>query len=69
MQYAYLNNDKPWCSTKVNEDGEHVGKQGNWGDCGPECPVEEGKYSKARLIQALTEKSSIGITVQFLAGH
>ena len=28
MQYAHLKNGKPWCSTKVDEDGEHIGKQG-----------------------------------------
>jgi len=25
-----------WCSTKVDEDGEHL--SGNWGECGPGCP-------------------------------
>ena len=25
-----------WCSTKVDEDGNHV--DGNWGNCGPACP-------------------------------
>ena len=28
----------PWCSTKVDASGEHIG--GHWGDCGPECPFE-----------------------------
>ena len=27
----------PWCSTLVDDSGEHVG---NWGNCGPDCPVD-----------------------------
>lgn len=33
-------NNKPWCSTKVDSGGLHVGNQGNWGYCAPECPME-----------------------------
>ena len=28
----------PWCSTKVDKDGNHI--KGNWGDCSRECPVD-----------------------------
>ena len=28
---------QPWCSTKVDATGTHVGKQGFWGNCGPQC--------------------------------
>ena len=31
--------DKPWCSTKVNKRGAHIGGQKQWGYCGPQCPV------------------------------
>ena len=31
----------PWCSTKVDDYGGHVG--GNWGDCSQECPFELSK--------------------------
>ena len=27
--------DKAWCSTKVDEFGRHVGGQGNWEKCDP----------------------------------
>ena len=27
-----------WCSTKVDNDQEHVAGQGNWGFCRPSCP-------------------------------
>ena len=28
----------PWCSTKVDGNGKH--NQGNWGDCGSECLID-----------------------------
>ena len=28
-----------WCSTKVDANGNHVGGQGNWGNCGQGCPI------------------------------
>ena len=34
--------DKPWCSTKIDEDGFHV--ENHWGVCENNCPVE-GKIS------------------------
>ena len=34
-----LTNNKPWCSTLVDETGNHVGGQGEWGNCGPGCPI------------------------------
>ena len=32
---------KPWCSTEVDESGHHIGGQGKWGNCGPNCPTED----------------------------
>ena len=30
--------DKPWCSTKTDQQGNHVGGgQGNWGHCPSNC--------------------------------
>jgi len=31
-------NNKAWCSTEVDSNGNHVGGQGKWGNCGPACP-------------------------------
>ena len=28
-----------WCSTKIDSFGIHVGGEGNWGTCGPNCPL------------------------------
>ena len=33
--------EKPWCSTKVTEIGEHIAGQGNWGVCGQKCPFDD----------------------------
>ena len=30
---------KPWCSVKVNETGDHVENEGNWGYCNEFCPT------------------------------
>ena len=27
----------PWCSTRVDLEGVHIGGQGNWGVCGKQC--------------------------------
>jgi len=32
------NDDKHWCSTLVDEAGEHIAGNGNWGHCGSDCP-------------------------------
>ena len=32
------NDDKHWCSTLVDEAGEHIAGKGNWGHCGSDCP-------------------------------
>ena len=31
--------DIAWCSTLVDDNGNHVGEQGKWGNCGPGCPI------------------------------
>ena len=33
--------ERPWCSTKVTEIGEHIEGQGNWGLCGQKCPFDD----------------------------
>ena len=30
----------PWCSTKTDEQGRHVGEQGHWGECPSSCPTD-----------------------------
>ena len=30
---------KPWCSTFIDDDGDHVSGEGHWGNCGPDCPL------------------------------
>ena len=31
--------NKPWCSTLVDDFGYHIENQEKWGNCGPECPI------------------------------
>ena len=31
--------DESWCSTKVDESGNHIGGRGNWGNCDENCPL------------------------------
>ena len=33
------NDSNPWCSTLVDDSGEHIGEGDNWGNCGPNCPI------------------------------
>ena len=30
----------PWCSTLIDDSGEHIGDAGNWGYCGPNCSLD-----------------------------
>ena len=36
---------KHWCSTKVDSSGQHVAGSGEYGTCGPDCPVEGNFFS------------------------
>jgi len=38
IDYNDPGDNRPWCSTKVDRDGEHVGGQNQWGFCGNSCP-------------------------------
>ena len=38
--------EKPWCSTKVDGNGLHIGGQGHWGECGLGCHIEGLKWEK-----------------------
>ena len=30
----------PWCSTKIDDNGEHIYEGPHWGECSPDCPTE-----------------------------
>ena len=36
---ASADEDKPWCSTLVDDNNNHVSGGGHYGDCGPKCPM------------------------------
>ena len=35
---------KRWCSTKVDQSGNHIGGQGVYGDCALSCPIHNDKW-------------------------
>ena len=39
-----------WCSTKVDSNGNHIGKQGNWGICGQKCFTGKDNQSNIKNI-------------------
>ena len=43
-----------WCSTLISDSGQHVGGKGNWGNCGPKCPIPPNPKEKES-----TEKESL----------
>ena len=48
---------KPWCSTKVDDDGNHVQSGGHWGHCGQDCKEkvfqEKAEFSIAPFSQGM----------------
>jgi hypothetical protein len=41
--------EKPWCSTKVDYEDNHVPDGGFWGDCDQECNQTQLEIYKAKL--------------------
>ena len=39
-----------WCSTKVDSNGNHIGKQGNWGICGQKCFTGKDNESNSKKL-------------------
>ena len=61
--------DDFWCSTKVDSKGCHIGGQGNWGICGPNCfkGIDDQSYKKSvhNLIKKTQEKNKLTIFIHF----
>ena len=47
LDNAHFTENKPWCSTLVDNQGNHINGQGKWGSCGSNCPMP-GKYCISR---------------------
>jgi hypothetical protein len=39
--YTYSDDGRPWCSTKTDRRGRHIGGRGYYGTCASSCPAEE----------------------------
>ena len=45
----------PWCSTLIDDSGEHIGDAGNWGYCGPDCSLDAScKWTNVQIAYTLT---------------
>ena len=58
---------KPWCSTRVDRRGVHVGGGGHYQHCGDDCPGNVAKGVK--YIECLCCFSLFGIPKQFFVLH
>ena len=52
----------PWCSTKVDDNGYHVGGGGHWGHCSSDCPTKNEQ--RMRMEYNKTGKSMATISLQ-----
>jgi len=55
-------NNLPWCSTKVDEKGKHVGGGGNWGNCDETCPSPPNDNSEEEEKEEIPETSTSVVT-------
>ena len=46
-------NNKPWCSTLVDENKNHVPGGGHYGDCGPKCPTDPTGKNNLRPVYTI----------------
>merc|ERR1712241_1157547 len=53
--------NKPWCSTLVDENNNHVPGGGHYGECGPKCPLCGPDHFKCKSgICKYTDNSNCG---------
>ena len=46
----HMSHNLPWCSTKVDEKGNHISYQKKWGNCDETCPLPtDGKETESGL--------------------
>lgn len=55
-----VEDEGPWCSTKVDENGVHVRGKGEWGYCSENCPVEGA-------LEAPRQTGSLNVEERLLA--
>ena len=44
---------KPWCSTKTDANGEHVGSKGQWGHCASTCKTTSTSRTTTRRTTSI----------------
>lgn len=60
---------KYWCSTKVDENLEHIGGQGNWGFCRKSCPLLNPKITTTMTASTSSERPKINNLVKYISGY
>ena len=48
--YHSSTDGKPWCSTKVDDNGEHISKQGFWGHCSSSCQIQSRGINNMKIL-------------------
>merc|ERR1712227_276097 len=49
---------KPWCSTKTDANGQHVGGQGQWGHCASNCKTDSGNSNAQQTVHVNVQGSN-----------
>jgi hypothetical protein len=60
---------KYWCSTKVDDNLEHIGGQGNWGFCRKSCPLLNPKIITTRKASTSSERPKINNLEKYISGY
>merc|ERR1711962_556337 len=49
----HVTNNKPWCSTLVDREGNHIGGVGAWGNCDETCPLLLNDFNSRDTCECL----------------
>ena len=52
------NSNLNWCSTKIDQNGQHISGIGAYGNCGPNCPLVSGRQHRVEEIRSRSLKSN-----------
>ena len=55
--------DGAWCSTLIDDSGQHVGGKGNWGNCGPKCPIPPNSKEESPRKESLKKGIFFSINI------
>jgi len=50
----HVTNNKPWCSTLVDGEGNHIGGKGAWGNCDESCPLQKSEFNSRDTCECVS---------------